>query len=133
MAAVMAAFSMSGAAHARSSCHTRACEARVAAKHARWSAHWCNRNQVCRYRVMQKRTIRPYLGWLYRTAACESGRRWHIATGNGFFGGLQFTVGSWRAVGGTGMPHLASPLEQMYRAVLLLRRSGAGNWPVCGH
>ena len=64
---------------------------------------------------------------------CESGGNYATNTGNGFFGAYQFTIGSWRAVGGWGSPHLASRLEQDYRAVLLLRRSGAGNWPVCGH
>jgi hypothetical protein len=45
---------------------------------------------------------------------------------------LQFTLGSWRTVGGYGYPHQASKLEQMYRAVLLSRQGGWGHWPVCG-
>lgn len=77
------------------------------------------------------RVVRPHRPYLLRIAACESGRRWHIATGNGFYGGLQFTLSSWSAVGGHGYPHWASPLEQMYRAVLLSRVQGWGAWPVC--
>jgi len=75
--------------------------------------------------------VRPYRAHLDQIAACESGSRWHIATGNGFYGGLQFTLSSWRAVGGRGYPHWWSRLEQMYRAVLLERRQGWGAWPVC--
>ena len=41
-------------------------------------------------------------------AACESGGNWAINTGNGYYGGLQFTMGTWRANGGTGSPHNAS-------------------------
>lgn len=77
------------------------------------------------------RVVRPYNAKLNRMAMCESSGRWHIATGNGFYGGLQFTVRSWRSVGGRGMPHWASVLEQKYRAVLLARRQGWGAWPVC--
>lgn len=80
-----------------------------------------------------RRTIvRPYSAWLDRVAQCESGGRWHIATGNGYYGGLQFSLISWRGVGGRGWPHRASKLEQKYRAVLLLRVQGRGAWPVCG-
>jgi hypothetical protein len=79
------------------------------------------------------RTVRPYNGKLLRIASCESGQRWHIATGNGFFGGLQFTLQTWASVGGRGMPHWAEPLEQKYRAVRVFwRRGGWGDWPVCG-
>lgn len=79
-----------------------------------------------------KKTVRPYLPWLNRTGRCESGNRWWIATGNGFYGEFQFTYSSWHAVGGRGWPHWATRLEQRYRAVLLLRLQGRGAWPVCG-
>ena len=36
-----------------------------------------------------------------RIAQCESGGNWHINTGNGYYGGLQFSAGTWRAAGGT--------------------------------
>jgi len=86
----------------------------------------------CRERRRWRRVVRPYRPWLARVASCESGGRWHIATGNGFYGGVQFTASSWRAVGGRGLPHWASRLEQSYRAVRLLHLQGAGAWPVCG-
>lgn len=114
--AVLAAAAPASAHHA-GGCNTHACDARVG--HKRGKAH-------------KRATVRPYLAWLHRVAACESGGRWYIDTGNGFYGGVQFTLSSWRAVGGRGMPHHASKLEQMYRAVLLLRAQGPGAWPVCG-
>lgn len=79
------------------------------------------------------KVVKPYNAKLERMARCESGGRWHIATGNGFFGGLQFTYSTWRSVGGRGMPHRNSELEQKYRAVKLIRRAGYGPWPVCGY
>lgn len=88
-------------------------------------------SRVCDRTCRKRRVVRPHRPYLLAIASCESGRRWHIATGNGFYGGLQFTPSSWRSVGGRGMPHTATPLEQMYRAVLLSRAQGWGAWPVC--
>jgi resuscitation-promoting factor RpfE len=65
-------------------------------------------------------------------AACESGGNWSTATGNGYYGGLQFTMGTWRANGGTGSPHKASRSEQIRVAENVLRSQGLGAWPVCG-
>ncbi|SKN09154.1 resuscitation-promoting factor-like protein [Mycobacteroides abscessus subsp. massiliense] len=65
-------------------------------------------------------------------AACESSGNWAINTGNGFYGGLQFTLGTWRANGGSGMPHHASRAEQIRVAENVLRSQGIGAWPVCG-
>ena len=65
-------------------------------------------------------------------ARCESGGNWSIATGNGYYGGLQFTMGTWRANGGTGSPHKASREEQIRVAENVLRSQGIGAWPVCG-
>jgi|SRR4051794_14244700 hypothetical protein len=65
-------------------------------------------------------------------AACESGGNWAINTGNGYYGGLQFTLGTWRANGGTGLPHQASKSEQIRVAENTLRTQGIGAWPVCG-
>jgi len=65
-------------------------------------------------------------------AACESGGNWAINTGNGFYGGLQFTLSTWAANGGTGMPQNASPAEQIRVAENVLRTQGIGAWPVCG-
>jgi hypothetical protein len=76
--------------------------------------------------------VKPYNVKLNRMARCESGGRWFIATGNGFYGGLQFVPSTWWSVGGKGMPHRNSILEQKYRAVLLIKRAGYGPWPICG-
>lgn len=66
-------------------------------------------------------------------AACESGGRPNAVSGSGKYHGLyQFSVATWQAVGGTGLPSQASPDEQTYRAQLLYNRSGAGQWPHCG-
>ncbi len=69
-----------------------------------------------------------------RLAQCESGGNWSINTGNGFYGGVQFTVGSWRAVGGqkfAAYPHHASRAEQIWAAERLLDIQGWGAWPAC--
>jgi resuscitation-promoting factor RpfE len=65
-------------------------------------------------------------------AACESGGRWGTATGNGYYGGLQFTMGTWRANGGSGSPSHASRDEQIRVAENVLRTQGIRAWPVCG-
>ena len=65
-------------------------------------------------------------------AACESGGNWAINTGNGYYGGLQFTLGTWRGNGGTGMPHNASRAEQIRVAENVLQTQGIGAWPTCG-
>ena len=65
-------------------------------------------------------------------AACESGGNWAINTGNGYYGGLQFTPGTWHSNGGSGMPNQASREEQIRVAENVLRTQGIGAWPVCG-
>lgn len=79
------------------------------------------------------RTADPYWGIFQAIAECESHGNWHISTGNGFYGGVQFAAGSWFAVGGRGYASQATKLEQIFRAVLLMRRQGYGAWPVCRH
>lgn len=64
-------------------------------------------------------------------AACESGGNWAINTGNGFYGGLQFTLSSWNSTGGTGYPNQASREEQISRGQILQSRQGWGAWPAC--
>ncbi len=66
-----------------------------------------------------------------RLAACESGGNWAINTGNGYYGGVQFSLATWRGVGGSGYPHQNSREEQIKRAEILLARSGWGQWPEC--
>lgn len=64
-------------------------------------------------------------------AACESGGNWHINTGNGYYGGLQFSLSSWRGVGGTGYPHEASRETQIAMGERLRASGGWGHWPAC--
>lgn len=66
-----------------------------------------------------------------RLAQCESGGNWAISTGNGYYGGLQFTMSSWAAVGGSGNPAAASRDEQINRGKILQSRQGWGAWPAC--
>lgn len=65
-------------------------------------------------------------------AACESGGNWAINTGNGFYGGLQFTLSTWHAYGGSGSPVSASREAQIAVAERVLAGQGIGAWPVCG-
>jgi Transglycosylase-like domain/LysM domain len=68
-------------------------------------------------------------------AACESGGNWSTSTGNGFYGGLQFTEGTWLANGGgqyASSANLASPSQQIAVAQRVLASQGIGAWPVCG-
>lgn len=66
-----------------------------------------------------------------RLAQCESGGNWHINTGNGYGGGIQFSPATWRSVGGSGHPSQASREEQIKRGKILQARSGWGQWPAC--
>jgi hypothetical protein len=77
-----------------------------------------------------------------QVAHCESTMRWHIATGNGYYGGLQFSSSTWRAYGGgqyAGYAHHATPEQQIAIAENVLREGygphgpqGRGAWPHCG-
>ena len=66
-----------------------------------------------------------------RVADCESSGNWSINTGNGYYGGLQFSLSTWRAYGGSGMPNHASKMEQIRIAEKVLGGQGWGAWPVC--
>ena len=66
-----------------------------------------------------------------RIAQCESGGNWSTNTGNGFYGGLQFTQSSWSAAGGSGSPQNASRSEQIRVAQRLQQMQGWGAWPTC--
>ncbi|MEU8263251.1 transglycosylase family protein [Micromonospora sp. NPDC048999] len=68
-------------------------------------------------------------------ARCESGGNWHINTGNGYYGGLQFSKGTWNGHGGqkyASRADLASRGAQIAIAEKVLARQGIGAWPVCG-
>jgi hypothetical protein len=67
-----------------------------------------------------------------RLAGCESGGNWHINTGNGYYGGLQFSLGTWHSYGGTGLPSQHSRETQIAVATRLRNASGGyGAWPAC--
>jgi len=70
-----------------------------------------------------------------RVAACESGGNWAVNTGNGYYGGLQFSASSWLAAGGgkyASRADLATKDQQIAVAENLLSSQGPGAWPVCG-
>jgi uncharacterized protein YabE (DUF348 family) len=65
-------------------------------------------------------------------ARCESGGNWAINTGNGYYGGLQFSLGTWQAYGGTGLPSNASRETQIAIATKVRNAAGGyGAWPGC--
>ncbi|MGW8763685.1 transglycosylase family protein [Streptomyces sp. NPDC055815] len=70
-----------------------------------------------------------------KVASCESSSSWHINTGNGYFGGLQFTQSTWERYGGTHYApraDLASKDQQIAIAERVLKGQGPGAWPSCG-
>ena len=68
-----------------------------------------------------------------RIAACESGGNWAANTGNGYYGGLQFSLGTWRSYGGSGRPDQNSREAQIAIAEKVRAAEGGyGAWPVCG-
>ena len=65
-------------------------------------------------------------------AQCESGGNWATNTGNGYYGGLQFSLGTWQAYGGSGLPSNASRETQIAIATKIRDASGGyGAWPAC--
>lgn len=66
-----------------------------------------------------------------RLAHCESGGNWAINTGNGYYGGLQFSLSSWRGAGGTGYPNEASRETQIEVGKRLYASGGWQHWPAC--
>lgn len=76
----------------------------------------------------------PSIDW-QAVAACESGGNWAINTGNGYYGGLQFSSGTWIAHGGrefAPMAHQATREQQITVAERVLHTQGISAWPVCG-
>jgi uncharacterized protein YabE (DUF348 family) len=68
-----------------------------------------------------------------RIAACESGGNWAANTGNGYYGGLQFNLGTWQSYGGSGRPDQNSREQQIAVAERVRDAEGGyGAWPVCG-
>jgi hypothetical protein len=66
-----------------------------------------------------------------KIAQCEASGNWHINTGNGYYGGLQFSMGTWRAHGGSGNPASATKKKQIAVAEKVLSSQGWGAWPAC--
>lgn len=69
-----------------------------------------------------------------RVAACESSGNWSINTGNGYYGGLQFSASTWKAFGGqayAAQAHQATKAQQIAIARRTLHTQGPGAWPAC--
>jgi len=80
------------------------------------------------------KTTNSGLNW-DAVAACESGGNWHINTGNGFYGGLQFDYGTWLSNGGgqyAQRADLATREQQIAIATKVYNARGSSPWPVCG-
>jgi hypothetical protein len=76
----------------------------------------------------------PVSGAWQALAQCESGGNWSTNTGNGYYGGLQFSASSWAGAGGTkyaALPHQATPAQQIATAEVLRANGGWGHWPHC--
>jgi hypothetical protein len=73
-----------------------------------------------------------YVDW-DAIAQCESSGNWHANTGNGYYGGLQFTLHTWHGYGGRGVPNHHTREQQIAVAERVLAGQGIGAWPVCGH
>ena len=70
-----------------------------------------------------------------QVAQCESGGNWHINTGNGYYGGLQFSQSTWTSHGGgqyAPSAHQATREQQIHIAEKVLANQGKGAWPTCG-
>ncbi|GGS06388.1 transglycosylase [Streptomyces aureoverticillatus] len=70
-----------------------------------------------------------------RVAQCEAGGNWSINTGNGYYGGLQFSASTWAAYGGTkyaATADKASKAQQIEIGQKVLAGQGKGAWPSCG-
>ena len=70
-----------------------------------------------------------------KVALCESGGNWKINTGNGYYGGLQFSSRTWSGFGGktyASKAHRAKKSEQIAIARRVLAVQGRGAWPTCG-
>lgn len=94
-----------------------------------WEAQ--NRALLAYLSAVQAASIPNEANW-DRVASCESGGNWSINTGNGYYGGLQFSLETWRSVGGPGYPHEHSRETQIHFAEILQQRAGWGQWG-CAH
>ncbi len=87
-------------------------------------------------RQRQSGTVTRFSGAPGGAFACirarESGGNYATNTGNGYYGAYQFSLSTWRSVGGQGLPSQASPAEQNARAQMLQQRSGWRQWSTAG-
>ncbi|THA48328.1 transglycosylase family protein [Streptomyces sp. A1136] len=70
-----------------------------------------------------------------KVAQCEAGGNWSINTGNGYYGGLQFSLSTWKAYGGgqyATYPYQATKQQQILIGEKVLAGQGQGAWPTCG-
>ena len=84
------------------------------------------------YRLEVSRQRQALVDRWQGVANCESGGNWHINTGKGHYGGLQFSMGTWQSYGGSGMPHEQAAWQQAQVAERVRTSSGLGSWPHCG-
>ena len=82
-----------------------------------------------------KPTVAPSADGLNWTALarCESANNPRAVNPAGYYGLYQFSLSTWRSVGGTGSPTDASPEEQTARAQMLYKKAGAGQWGCGSH
>ena len=133
--AIVLAWVLYAAVAADASCQTRACWDRV---HVARADAWLKRERPA---VWYWRHEAPaWRSWARATARCESGNRPHIATGNGFYGWLQFMSRTWFAavqlapppLRTTRLPHELRREHQGVVGIRWARRYGRQHWPVCG-
>lgn len=117
------------AAKSDASCRTDACWGRV---HKARAWNWCKRHEHCIWRKRFERQPAGWRNWAWSTARCESGLRFHIATGNDYYGGLQYTPQTAWAAGFKRLPHRTTKWEQLTRSIWFARRHGTQHWPICG-
>jgi hypothetical protein len=94
------------------------CDSRDCAKRRHWKA---------RYNALPAAAKT----WLRRTRRCESGGRYGIATGNGFYGAYQFSASTSRLANFSMLPHLVYAREQDVRAWRWRLRTSRSQWPNC--
>jgi len=105
---------------------------RPAAHRSYGSARRINRPYRLRASRSALRALAEPVGDVWaRLRHCESGDRYSVNTGNGFYGAYQFHPRTWRNLGFPGLPHQAPPEMQDEAARKLQARSGWGQWPVC--
>ena len=127
LTSVPAAFAASGPGRAHGNSLVRPA-APVKVKHPARRAH---RRELKKQKKEQAAADVP--PQLEAIAQCEShGNPRSIGGGGQYRGKYQFDYGTWASVGGKGDPAAAPESEQDRRAAMLYKRSGAGQWPVCG-